>query len=255
MSMQAKLKLTVGTFLCAAVLTGCGGGLNASNPDAPSSVNAHECTWVTTHPRKIIEMVTFRLVSSSTQATFSAMYGEDQLIQCRVCHGSSFLGASGGATGPACLDCHIADPIRYPAGCYSCHGGVALNPQDPTQVSVGLYKQFYAQYSTPQFSQYSTARQAFFDRVKSGSIHNRQSPSLPRNHDALAYIFTEANQPADTCRYCHNQGANANIHHSQAILSRYTCFKFTGGCHDVNFNPLTGEFQIVVVRDCSVCHK
>lgn len=242
--------------LLVAVLTGCGGGLNAPNPGAPSSVNAHECTWVTTHPRKIIEMVTFRQLSSATQATFSAMYSAEQLIQCRVCHGSGFLGAGGGATGPACLDCHIADPVRYPAGCYSCHGGVTLNPQNPAQVSVGIYQQFYAQNSTaPQFSQYSAARAAFVGRVMSGAIHNRLSPSLPRNHDALPYLFTEANLPANTCSYCHNQGATANVHHSQAITSRYTCFKISGRCHDVTLDPATGIFQIIVVRDCTVCHK
>ncbi|WP_144400094.1 hypothetical protein [Geobacter pickeringii] len=243
-------------LLCAVTLTGCGGGLNAPNSGAPSSVNAHECTWVATHPKKILELVTFRTISSATQATFSAMLSTEELIQCRVCHGSSFLGAGGGATGPACLDCHIVDPVKYPAGCYSCHGGVALNPQNLAQLSVGFYQQFYAQNSAaPQFSLYSAARAAFIVRVKSGSIHNRHSPTLPRNHDALAYIFTEANKPADTCSYCHNQGATANVHHSQTITSRYTCFKISGGCHDVTLDPATGIFQIVVVRDCAVCHK
>ncbi|WP_049756788.1 hypothetical protein [Geobacter metallireducens] len=247
MSMQAKLKLTAGIFLCAMVLAGCGGGLNASNPDAPSSVNAHECTWVTTHPKKIIEMVTFRVISSATQATFNATYGEDELIQCRVCHGSSFLGAGGGAAGPACLDCHIADPVRYPAGCYSCHGGVIVDSRFPDQVSSGPYEKFYARYSTtPQFSQYSAARQAFIDRVKSGSIHNRLSPTLPRNHNALGYVFADAN-PQDTCVYCHNQEANANIHHSEAITNRFSC----GFCH---FRFIGGELQFVIIRDCKVCH-
>lgn len=252
-------RLIVIAVVYLATLVGCGGGMNASNPGAPSSENAHECTWVDTHPGEILERVAAGFISSATQATFSAIFSQEQLTQCRVCHGSDFLGAAGGAAGPACLDCHIIDPIRYSAGCYSCHGGVGNNPEDTSQISVGNYSKFYALYSSARRG--NPVDQDFFNSAASGIIHNRLSPSFPRNHDPLPYVFSNYSTGNGTvvpmnesCRYCHGaegSGATANLHHQQEVIERHGC----SDCHDYQRDPVTGQFVLVVYRDCSKCHS
>jgi len=53
---------------------------------------------------------------------------------CSLCHGANLGGVADGGVGPACTDCHVADPVANPSGCVSCHnvppnggGGLAGN--------------------------------------------------------------------------------------------------------------------------------
>jgi hypothetical protein len=40
---------------------------------------------------------------------------------CKLCHGANLGGTADGGVGPACIDCHVTDPVANPTGCVSCH--------------------------------------------------------------------------------------------------------------------------------------
>lgn len=206
-------RLPLLSLLLLLLLAGCGG--NSANSDAPSAVAAHTATWVTYHRSPMYE-------------GFSRKSSE-ALTECRVCHGANLLGASDGMTAPACLDCHVLDPSRYPVLCYSCHGG---RPNAVIPFDQWLAANAASRAGRPIDPQFIVA-------VRTSGIHLK--------HDAIPLVDRDSE---DKCRYCHDGSpAVPDRHHGLGI----TCLDFMGGCHPSTYDPNVG-FTVEIVRDCTVCH-
>jgi len=156
---------------------------------------------------------------------------------CVLCHGKHLQGGAG----PACLDCHIIDPVADPTRCVSCHGG----PVGPTQ---DLIEQVGREEELEQNQVYRTFRE---EVAKGFHLEHETIPCTERDS-------TEA------CRICHGTVADVNAHHELvgSIIPEGTVAPFGEpgqeyeclSCHEVVFNPVTGDFEFVVVRDCNACH-
>ena len=208
-------------------LYGCG---SSENPDAPVSTAPHETAWVTYHREDIVSSKSVTVNDSASQPAGDGILVTEHVTRCRVCHGAGLTGAKTGAAGPACLDCHVLDPVKYPVMCYSCHGAYPVVP--PQQW-----------YSTNRATRPGLPLgSSLINRVNTGSIHIK--------HDAVKGITL------DNCSVCHG-GPNyiGEIHHSKVMIeNNMGCLgPLPKGCHTFGFSRSSG-FKLVT-PDCGFCHK
>lgn len=220
------------------VLAGCG---SSGNPDGPLPDAPHQAAWVANHRGDIVS--TKGAVSrdaSGAPIVDSALISE-HVFQCRVCHGANLTGAAGGAAGPACFDCHVLDPIKYPAMCYSCHGGYPMNsPQN-----------WYAANRDKRPA--TPLSQSFINRVRSDATVHLKHAAIP----GLSSIpVTPENLATPACSICHGDRTVvdwAGVHHSEVMPQlKLGCIgPLPGGCHTFGFSG--GHFTFVT-PECSACH-
>lgn len=204
-------------------LAGCG---SSGNPNAPVSTAPHEKSWVTYHRNDI---VSFKGITTA-RTVVDGLLIKEHVIQCRACHGAGLMGAKAGAAGPACLDCHVLDPVRYPIMCYSCHGGYpnpVMNPQ-----------QWYSTNRTERAG--LPLDPGFISRVRStGNIHLK--------HDALNGIST------NKCGECHGGPNNIGEPHHNKVMNnlKLGCLgPLPFGCHTFDLTTFT-----LILPDCNACHS
>lgn len=208
-------------------LAGCG---NSGNTNAPTSKAPHEKTWVTYHRNDIVSANgATNLTANPAQPVVDGTMIKEHVNQCQACHGATLMGARSGAAGPACLDCHVLDPVRYPVLCYSCHGGKPYPVMNPQQW-----------YSTNRAERNGLPLDpVFISRVRNDNIHLK--------HDALKAVTP------DKCGECHG-GPNiiGEPHHNIVMqaLNLGCLGPLPFGCH--TFDPTTFT---LVLPDCSICHN
>jgi hypothetical protein len=228
-STLAMKRLIALAGLVTLTLAGCGGGSNAGNASSPVATSAHTPIWVTYH-------------RFPTTESFSNN-GAEALNQCKVCHGTNLLGAAEGAGAPACLSCHVVDPVPYPERCYSCHGSDPVKP-------------FFSWYSTMRSTRNGMPIDpAFVQRVRNGSLRHLKHDAVPP---------AEMENP-DACLRCHAPQTEfpdrplPEIHHKLVFTVR----DITGdgipelvdctSCHVYTIDPEL-NIPIRAVRDCVLCH-
>lgn len=236
-------------------LGGCG---NSGNPNAPTSKAPHETGWVAYHRNDI---VSFKGITTARSYIDGLMINE-HVLQCQVCHGAGLMGAKAGAAGPACLDCHVLDPVRFPIMCYSCHGGP---PKMKTQ-------QWYSTVVAAPLNQYSSSipkrpglplSPAFISRVQN-EIDSKIQPVIHIKHKAVPLPadvqVSSANLEMPVCVKCHGEKSEwAAIHHTVVMndptrIPKLGCLgPLPNGCHIFKFGP--GGFTLSK-PDCSFpkCH-
>lgn len=267
-------------LLSIAALSGCGGGMNSPNASAPSSVNAHEATWVTYHRDPLINLNGATVRNTDGELLMDGALVSEHVIQCQVCHGSALMGAKGGAAGPACLDCHVLDPIKYPVMCYSCHGGWPIVPLAQYTTASGktlLRNNGWPVQPLQQWFSTSRAKrggmamdQNFITRVRTSNIHLKHDviPALPFD----ATLNGNNLSRNDECRRCHGYFRQDNLgtrHHNRMNQRQGARFVFNsatgpvevalggclaplsnGGCHTLSF----GADDPFSPLDCLGCH-
>ena len=210
-------------------LCGCG---NSGNPDAPTSKAPHEKAWVTYHRNDI---VSFKGITSA-RTNVDGLLINEHVIQCRVCHGAGLMGAKSGAAGPACLDCHVLDPVKYPIMCYSCHGGYPDPVMKPQQW-----------YSTNRGHRPGLPLETgFIDRVRNNAdVHLIKA----RNHTTQI--------ASDKCTNCHGGSNNIGEPHHTIVMNdpKYNpplgCLgPLPYGCHTFDLTNFT-----LILPDCNACHN
>lgn len=221
-------------LLSVLTLAGCG---NTGNPNAPVSTAPHEKTWMTYHRNDI---VSFKGITTARPAA-DGLLVKEHVFQCQLCHGAGLMGVRSGAAGPACLDCHVLDPVKYPVLCYSCHGGypnAVMNPQ-----------QWYSTNRDKRAGLSLDSR--FINRV-------RNSSNIHLKHDAIA-INGISGIPIDKCSNCHGGPNNIGEPHHTIVLNDPKFNPPLGclgplpfGCHSFGFTP--GGFTLIT-PDCSFCHS
>ncbi len=223
-------------------LGGCG---NSGNPNAPTSKAPHETGWVAYHRNDI---VSFKGITSA-RSYIDGLLINEHVLQCQVCHGAGLMGAKAGAAGPACLDCHVLDPVRYPIMCYSCHGG-------PPKVKTHQW------YSTNRAGRNGlTLSPAFISRVQN-EIDSKIQPVIHIKHKAVPLPadvqVSSANLELPVCVKCHGEKSEwAAIHHTVVMNNPKNnpplgCLgPLPFGCHTFKFGP--GGFLLETPK-CSVCH-
>lgn len=210
-------------------LAGCG---SSANPDAPPSDAPHEAAWATYHRNDIVNTKGVLNNNSTVRAVVSGNLIKEHVIQCQACHGAELMGAKAGDAGPACLDCHVLDPVMYPVLCYSCHGGYpVVNPQQ--------------WYSTNRATRPGLPLNPdFFKRVD--QVHLKHQP-VP---NAINY-----NDPAEIekCAVCHGEKSHRGEMHHTVVMNnlKLGCLgPMPFGCH--SFDP--GTFTLET-PECSFCHN
>ncbi|HCE69388.1 MAG: hypothetical protein A2X82_12200 [Geobacteraceae bacterium GWC2_55_20] len=219
-------------------LAGCG---SSGNSNAPVSTAPHESTWVTYHRNDIVNAEAVAASAAATSAVVDGVLISEHVFQCRVCHGDGLMGVN---AVPACLNCHVLDPVRYPTMCYSCHGGYpVMNPQS-----------WYSTVVTAPQNQYSTTvpkrpvlplDTAFIGRVRS-------TPAIHLKHAAVS-LNTSGDITSDKCAVCHGEkNARGEIHHVEVMnrLNMGCLGPLPYGCHTFNMVTFT-----LVTPDCSACHN
>lgn len=214
-------------------LCGCG---SSGNPNAPAATAPHEKTWVTYHRDAI---VSFRGITTARPAA-DALLIKEHVFQCRLCHGAGLMGAKAGAAGPACLDCHVLDPVRFPVMCYSCHGGYP-NPVVKPQ-------QWYSSNRAGRAG--LPLSPEFVGRVRNnGNIHLK--------HNAVA-VNGFSGIPIDKCSICHGGPNNIGEPHHTIVMNdpKYNpplgCLgPLPYGCHTFGF--VNGVFALTI-PECVFCH-
>lgn len=191
-------------------LAGCS---NSGNPDAPTSKEAHEKTWVAYHRNDTLNALN-AVFFSATAAVKPGLLNSEHVTQCHGCHGANLLGTKEDAVGPACLDCHVLDPIRYPVMCYSCHGYPVVTTQKWYSSNRA------ARPGLPLGSEFS-------NRVNSDndSVVHLKHQTVPQSSSD----FT-----ADECAVCHGGKSSRGAKHHEIkdpitnnILNCFLCHVFT----------------------------
>lgn len=161
---------------------------------------------------------------------------------CTPCHGASLEGG----VGPACLECHVSDPLQNPVGCVSCHGN-PVGPTDGYLARVGR--------QTPLDA-------TFRSEVAAGK------------HLQHAIIPPEQRDEQSDCAVCHSNesptgdpadpNTNVNKHHliigepiPEGTVAPFGVpgqTYFCNSCHEFVLNPSTGAFELQVPRNCEDCH-
>jgi len=225
-----------------AMLAGC--GMNASNSEAPNAAQAHESSWVTYHRNSLFNFNTTKQIPSIDASGF-AVYSSGQaiinenVIQCRVCHGPLLAGPRENYKGSDCLSCHVVDPVKYPVRCYSCHGAPPVMPIQKWMSSSGRKSHL----SDPDFM-------TFVSRVRDSKA---MKAPIHLEHEALPKDIraTEAD-----CRKCHGQsgsGSTVDRHHTPENITNLGCLF----CHSFTF--VIGPDGIPRIdftpnRNCTSCH-
>ncbi|RNC71357.1 MAG: hypothetical protein ED859_04190 [Desulfuromonadales bacterium] len=197
----------------------------------------------------------------------------EHVTQCQVCHGANLMGSKGGAAGPACLDCHVLDPIKYPIMCYSCHGGWPIIPvQQLYTTANGIQVLRNNGWPVKPLQQWFSTNKAkrggmpldpsFINRVRTTNIHLKHG-AIP----VLTYDATFGNnrlQSNNECRTCHGFiGDLGSKHHvllgqtitfigqQVTVSSCLAPLQSAGGCHTLISNNAGG---FTLVADCKGCH-
>lgn len=259
-------------MMIAAVLMLGGCGMNASSSDAPKANQAHESTWVTYH-RDAIVSGKGATVKFNGLDVIDANLINEHLTQCKVCHGADFMGTKGGAAGPACLDCHVLDPVKFPVMCYSCHGGWPAIPtqtvyQNPASMNVLRILGWPVQPIQGWYSTVGVLRgglpidPTFISRVRSSNIHlkHKAIPNLPYDATFNNDQLTNNNE----CGVCHGGindlgykhhnrlGKTIDFRGQQVFVSGCLApLQTGGGCHTL-IPSGGGGFTLQV--DCIGCH-
>ncbi len=261
-------------FLFFMILAGCGGG-NSPNSDAPSPVNAHEATWVTYHRDPLLDFSDPRVVRGPNgELLMDGILVKEHVTQCQVCHGVNLMGAKEGGAGPACLDCHVLDPIKYPVMCYSCHGGWPIVPVQQLYTSAAgrntLIQNGWPVQPLQQWFSTSRAKRggmpidpAFINRVRTTSIHLKHGAVKVLPYDAT--LDNNSLSRNDDCRVCHGgSGEGLGSKHHTRLGKTITFIGQTvtisgclapvasgGGCHTL---VPGGGGGFTLFADCVGCH-
>lgn len=229
-------RLTALVMLLILNLAGCS---NSGNPDAPTSKAPHEKAWVVYHRGDILNARS-AVFSSATAALKPGLLIREHVIQCQACHGENLLGAKGGAAGPACLDCHVLDPVRYPVMCYSCHG--------------------YPVVTTQQW--YSSNRATRPGLPLGSEFSNRVNSDAAAHLKHLTVPQSSSDFTADECAGCHGGKEKRGVKHHEIVMDslQVGCIgPLPFGCHVFNFDQPIGA-PTFSVPNCSintpqlVCH-
>ena len=220
-------------------LAGCG---SSGNPNAPVTTASHEKAWVTYHRNDI---VSFKGFTTALPAVDGILVRE-HVTQCRACHGADLMGSKPGSVVPACFDCHVVDPVKYPVMCYSCHGGRPYPVMRPQQwySTVVAAQQLYS--SSLPTRPGLPLDSAFISRVRS-------NPDIHLKHKTVPINTSNIN--IDECAVCHGEkSARGEIHHTVVMIKlKLGCLgPLPFGCH--TFAIGTNGFTLVT-PDCSVCHS
>ena len=186
-------------------------------------------------------------------------------VACALCHGARLNGGAG----PACMECHVLDPIENPNRCVSCHGplpgqqqSAPLKPSQLAQLagrndmlSRPTFKNFTSQLIarmkldpsrkiTPSGSFFQPSTPPFVIYTSATALSKRSSHL---HHDTLA---CEERQSNTTCSACHtfNASSASNIaRHHNLMLPPPKGRSL--GCSDCHGNGL------LPFRNCRDCHK
>lgn len=253
------MRISLLLMVAAAVLLlgGCGGGMNSSNSDAPEASQAHEASWVTYHRDSLFN---FRTTSQTPMidAEGFAIYSSGQaivnenVVQCRVCHGPTLAGARENYKGSDCMSCHALDPITYPVRCFSCHGAPPVMPIQKWMSSVGRKSHL----DDPDFIN-------FVSRVRESQD---QGAPIHQGHEALPQTIRDS---SDDCLKCHGVSGGSTVpplgsglvdpHHNNELFARlstdgaYPC----DYCHTprIIVNPDNSwTIDYSPNRNCTTCH-
>lgn len=190
---------------------------------------------------------------------------------CSICHGARLEGGAG----PACMDCHVLDPVANPSHCVSCHGPlpgqIQSAPLKPAQLAaLAGRNDLLARRVFRNFTSELTARMRRDpSRVKinpvsavsgyyyqpSGfvsytSVANLSKRSSHLHHETLPCGYRRDNA---TCSGCHTANStplsNLNRHHSLMSTKGLGC----ANCHLFSFG--INGFSLGDFRNCSDCHS
>ncbi|MHB1397946.1 MAG: hypothetical protein ACYDAI_08475 [Trichloromonadaceae bacterium] len=197
---------------------------------------------------------------------------------CTICHGASFQGGSG----PACIVCHVKDPVANSKGCVSCHGGP----------SPGSYRAFAITSGRPELLPEHPLYNRRYDFYNEAGINGKhlQHQGIP---------LDQRDTQAD-CRVCHLEPAapvapdpndpnfdqlqeefqrafdafvtdpnrTNNRHHlfvgmiiGVGSVAPFPPFNTPGdsyscrSCHMINIDLDTRNISIVAPSDCAECHS
>lgn len=222
------------------------------------------------------ETITYR--SGGQDLSYGISHADAGNLQgaCTLCHGAGLQGGSG----PACIVCHVKDPVANSKGCVSCHGGPPPGSYRDFAIASGRPELL------PEHEQYNR-RFDFFNEASSNGKH-LQHEIIPADQRATQ----------EDCRVCHAEpvapvppdpndpnfeqaleefqrafdafvndpNRNNNRHHlfvgtiiRDDSVAPFPPFNTPGdiyfcqSCHIIAFDPITG-INVVVPRDCAECH-
>lgn len=220
-------------LILALALAGCG---SSGNPDAPLSTSPHESVWVATHRNDIVSVKGATARDAAGQPVVSGALIAEHVYQCRVCHGANLNGATAGAAGPDCLDCHVLDPLKYPVMCYSCHGFPVVTTQQWSAEKSG-------QRNRPSIPEFSS-------RVKN-------NPGIHLKHKTVP--ITSNNFAIEECAVCHGDKSKRGVKHHEIVMPNLNlgCLgPLPFGCHTFDFSNPVLTAPTFSVPNCSntICH-
>lgn len=194
---------------------------------------------------------------------------------CSLCHGAQLKGPAEGGVGPACMDCHVLDPIANPSRCVSCHGPMPGQQQSSPVTPLQL-AQLAGRTDLAGKSTFQTFASELTGRMKVDPSYTRINPLAPQSafyfspsafidfsidtnlsnrsshlhHDTLPCADRQNNA---TCSVCHtangNSASNLTQHHNLMSSRGLGC----ANCHKFNFGG--GGFSLGNFRNCSDCHE
>lgn len=118
--------------------------------------------------------------------------GSGNLAACALCHGSDYEG-NVDINAPACIGCHIVDPVANSEGCVSCH---SLPPDG------------------------------------SGPVGS-QSPNRMGQHNRVGHTTSIAASPGETCVRCHNGAGLGTVNHFDATNPAEVNFQRPDASEDI----------------------
>ncbi|MBT1072213.1 hypothetical protein [Pelotalea chapellei] len=178
---------------------------------------------------------------------------------CALCHGAQLQGG----VGPACMDCHVLDPIANPSRCVSCHGPIPGQqqsaPQKPSQLarlagrtdmlSRNTFRNFTSQLISrmrldhiKQMIEKKNPNQFLFFSYTTVTGLSGRSSHL--HHDTLPCADRQNNATCSQCHTANRVGFNRDRHHD---------LMFSRGLGCLNCHKLNGGFA--PFRDCKDCHR
>ena len=193
-------------------------------------------------------------------------------VACALCHGALLKGGAG----PACMECHVLDPVANPSRCVSCHGplpgqqqSAPLKPSQLAQLagrndllSRRTFKNFTSQLTARMrrdpsrekinplapLSEFYFAPSAFVSYTSVSTLSRRSSHL---HHDTLA---CEERQDNTTCSACHtlNSSSASNItrHHNLMLSPPRGRSLGCTNCHQDLYGSDRSN-----LRNCRDCHK
>lgn len=195
----------------------------------------------------------------------------NMVAACSLCHGAQLQGGAG----PACMGCHVLDPIANPSRCVSCHGPLPGQTQDvplkPTQLAAlagrndlltqGVFRNFTGQLTArmkrdPSYVRINplNAQSPFYFGpsafINFSTASNLASRSSHLHHDTLPCADRQNNA---TCGGCHtinaNPASNMTRHHGLMFSRGLGC----ANCHQFSFG--SGGLSLGNFRECRDCHR